>query len=106
MNAPLPTRDGVGPSSIWLPQGSWKTVLEFLEDRFAGIDRTTWIARMKNGDVVDESGVSLLPDCSYRSGVRLYYYREAPVEPRVPFEETILHQDQHILVIDKPHFYQ
>src|SRR6266566_3664835 len=104
MNAPLPARDGVGPSSVWLAEGPWKTVLEFLAQRFADVDAATWIARMEKGEVVDERGVRLAPDCAYRSGVRLYYYRESHAEPPIPFEETVLYQDKHIVVADKPHF--
>jgi len=104
MSAPLPARDGVGPSSVWLPAGSWKTVLQFLTERFADIDATTWIARMQRGDVIDEHGTRFSPESSYRDGVRLYYYREAEDETPIPFEETILYRDDHILVVDKPHF--
>lgn len=104
MSPPLPPRDGVGPSSVWLPAGSWGTVLEFLAHRFADVEATTWMARMGKGEVVDGEGARLSPDCPYRSGVRLYYYRELEAEPRIPFEETVLYQDEHLLVVDKPHF--
>lgn len=97
-------KDGVGASSIWLPVGPWKTVLEFLMQRFAGVPAATWTARMAKGEVVDAAGSRLSPNSSYRSGVRLYYYRELEVEPNIPFEETVLHRDEHILVADKPHF--
>lgn len=104
VNSPLPTRDGVGPSSVWLPEGPWTTVLEFLAERFAAIDAATWSARMMRGEVVEETGVRLAPDCAYRHGVRLYYYREPKAEARIPFEETVLYRDEHLLVADKPHF--
>lgn len=104
MTVPLPARDGVGPSQLWLPSGPWTTVLEFLVDRFPDIDRATWIGRMTGGDVVDEQGNRILPDSTYRGGIRLYYYREIEDEPRIPFEETVLYRDDHLLVADKPHF--
>lgn len=104
MSAPLPTRNGVGPSSIWLPAGPWATVLEFLAARFAAVGAATWMARMSKGDVVDGAGTRLSPHCSYRSGVRLYYYRELAAEPPIPFEESVLYRDEHLLVADKPHF--
>jgi tRNA pseudouridine32 synthase/23S rRNA pseudouridine746 synthase len=37
-------------------------------------------------------------------GSCVYYYREPEAETRVPFEERVLHTDEHILVADKPHF--
>ena len=36
----------------------------------------------------------------------MYYYRETSrdSEPRIPFDEKILHVDEHLIVVDKPHF--
>lgn len=104
MSAPLPERNGIGPSSVWLPQGTWSTVLDFLVERFPDIGAATWAARMTNGGVVDAQGNRLAPDAPYRGDVRLYYYREVEAEPTIPFEETVLHRDEHLLVADKPHF--
>ncbi len=103
-NAPLPVRDGVGPSSVWLPEGPWDSVLAFLVQRFPDVEAATWIARMAKGDVVNGTGNCLTPDRPYRSGARLYYYRELEQEARIPFEETVLHRDDDILIADKPHF--
>jgi tRNA pseudouridine32 synthase/23S rRNA pseudouridine746 synthase len=36
--------------------------------------------------------------------MRIYYYRDVDVEPRIPFEEAVLYQDAHLVVADKPHF--
>jgi tRNA pseudouridine32 synthase / 23S rRNA pseudouridine746 synthase len=104
MSAPLPPRDGVGASSVWLPEGPWETVLEFLTSRFPGIDAPLWIERMENGDVVDQGGARLSPTCPYRSDVRLYYYRAIDAEFCIPDEEAVLHRDDQLLVVDKPHF--
>ena len=104
MTLPLPIRDGVAPSYLWLQKGNWKTLLEFLIQRFPDVDSTTWIARMERGEVVDEHGTAYLQDSSYRWGGRIYYYREIVGETPIPFKEHILFQDQHILVVDKPHF--
>ena len=99
-----PSRNGVGPSCIGLPGGSWPTVLDFLVERFAAITRGVWQQRMSNGEVVDEHGVTLTPDTPYRGHVRVYYYRAVTQEPRIPFEEVILFQDEQLIVVDKPHF--
>src|SRR5688500_347934 len=99
-----PARNGVGASSVSLPDGTWRTVLEFLTCRFPEIDTATWVARMQRGDVVDETGDRIAPDSPYRRGVRLYYYREAQNESPIPFEEIVLYRDDHIVVADKPHF--
>lgn len=40
----------------------------------------------------------------YRRGLCVRYFREVAAEPIVPFEETLLHVDDHLVVVDKPHF--
>ena len=59
---------------------------------------------MEQGDVVDEHGVPVTPARAFERGIRLYYYRWLDQEPCIPFEETVLYQDAHLLVADKPHF--
>jgi tRNA pseudouridine32 synthase/23S rRNA pseudouridine746 synthase len=102
--APLPTQNGVGPSCVALPPGSWETISDFLRERFQAIPATTWQARMQRGDVVDEHGVAVTPVRPYQAGLRLYYYRSIDDEPRVPFDEIVLFQDAWLVVADKPHF--
>lgn len=104
MIAPLPIVEGVSPSSQWLPAGPWKTILDFLVERFPRVDTATWISRMVRGELVDETGLRLNSESAYRVGACIFYYRELEKETRVPFTEHILYQDEHILVVDKPHF--
>lgn len=99
-----PARNGVGPSCIGLPAGSWPLTLDFLAERFKAIPRDVWQQRMRQGDVVDEHGVQLAPDSAYQDHRRVYYYRAVPDEPRIPFDEVILFQDEQLIVVDKPHF--
>jgi tRNA pseudouridine32 synthase / 23S rRNA pseudouridine746 synthase len=104
VNAPLPIDAGIGPSSQWLPAGDWKTVLEFLVDHYPGIPEKTWLLRMSKGEVVDETGQRLIPESLYRAGACIFYYRELEHELSIPFSESIIYQDDHLLVVDKPHF--
>jgi tRNA pseudouridine32 synthase / 23S rRNA pseudouridine746 synthase len=104
MNSPLPMREGVSPSYLWLPAGSWPNLLAFLAERFPDVEAATWIARMSKGEVVDAGGSRLHPDSPYCRGMRIFYYREIEQEPPIPFEEHILYRDRDILVADKPHF--
>jgi tRNA pseudouridine32 synthase/23S rRNA pseudouridine746 synthase len=97
-------RDGVGPSSVVLPQEPWATVLDFLVSRFAGVARGEWVQRMESGTVTSDMGETLGVDAAYAAGLRVYYFRALPPEPRIPFEEVVLYQDEHLLVVDKPHF--
>ena len=104
MKASLPIVAGLGPSCQWLPTGPWKTVLDFLHERYPRVDAATWTDRMANGNVVDERGVRLHSESCYRAGSCIFYYRELKDEKRIPFAERVLYQDKHILVADKPHF--
>ena len=102
--SPLSVRDGISPNHIWLPTGDWPTMLNFLVFRFPEIREVVWRERMARGDVVDEEGAAFTPLTPYRSGARLFYYRELEVETEIPFEEIMVFQDEHIVVADKPHF--
>ncbi|MBK4737108.1 pseudouridine synthase [Noviherbaspirillum pedocola] len=100
----MPVRDGVAPSFIYLLPGQTGSLLEFLERRFPAVGRDTWVARMLRGEVRDEDNTVLLPDAICGGGRKVYYYREIERETPIPFEESILHCDEHLLVADKPHF--
>lgn len=79
-------------------------MLEFLQHFFPDVSTTTWLARMQKGEVVDAEGVRITPLHAYRAGARIYYYREVAGETRIAFDDVILFQDEHLLVVDKPHF--
>lgn len=102
--APLPTRDGVGPSCTVLPVGPWSTIAEYLVEQFPAITADEWQRRMGQGEVVDAAGLAVDPQRVHEPNLRVYYYRTALIEPRIPFDETILFQDEHLVVADKPHF--
>jgi len=102
--SPLPTRDGVAPSYLWLPEGQWPNLLTFLVERFPHVGEAVLRQRLARGELVDDAGLPLSADSPYCTGRRIHYYREVPHEPAVPFEETVLFRDQRLLVVDKPHF--
>jgi tRNA pseudouridine32 synthase/23S rRNA pseudouridine746 synthase len=79
-------------------------VLDALCDRFPAIDRPTWLDRFARGRVLDADGRALGAGAPYRVGAEIRYFREVADEPRVPFAETVLHVDAHLVVADKPHF--
>lgn len=100
-------RDGVSASRVWLPKdtnGEWSTVLDFLAGRFPFIGHDILLERMSRGDIVDETGKPFNKHTPYQSEIFLFYYREIPDEPKIPFTEKILFKDDHIIVVDKPHF--
>lgn len=100
----LPMRDGVAPSFIILPAGCKGTLLDFLTQQFPAISRAVWQSRLARGEVVDDRGIAMQAGTACRQNARIFYYRELPPETPIPFEETVLHVDDRLLVVDKPHF--
>jgi tRNA pseudouridine32 synthase/23S rRNA pseudouridine746 synthase len=99
-----PTREGVSPSCVVLPPGSWRTIAEFLVERFSAIAPEIWHARIQSHEVFDEHGVPIDAQRCYQAHAKIYYYRSLETEPRIPFEEVVLFQDEYLVVADKPHF--
>jgi len=56
------------------------------------------------GEVVDQHGAVLDPATVLPPGASVYLYRELRSEVAVPFDMPVLHQDDAIVVVDKPHF--
>ncbi|MFT4088847.1 MAG: pseudouridine synthase [Gordonia sp. (in: high G+C Gram-positive bacteria)] len=60
--------------------------------------------RAEAGQIVDADGRVVDPDAPVVRPVPVYLYRDLPDEPHVPFELEILHLDDDLVVVDKPHF--
>lgn len=79
-------------------------MLEALCALFPAIGEGTWRDRFARGRVLDAAGHVLADDAPYRLAADIHYYREVADEPVIPFQETVLHVDAHLVVVDKPHF--
>jgi tRNA pseudouridine32 synthase/23S rRNA pseudouridine746 synthase len=104
---PLPvdsTNSELYASTVHLPAGSWVTVLDALCARFPAITREQWLDRMARGRVMDGQGGAMTPQSPYRQGLPIHYQREVIDEAPIPFAETVLHVDAHLVIADKPHF--
>jgi tRNA pseudouridine32 synthase/23S rRNA pseudouridine746 synthase len=102
-------REGVSASTMVLPPLSAldfipNSLLSFLERSAHNSRRLDWKNRLKNGLILDQYGQALQSDAPYIAHQRIHYWRDAGIEPRIPFDEQIIYQDDHILVADKPHF--
>ncbi len=95
--APLPVRDGLGPARVRLHGGP---VLAELTARFGAPAR----AKVLAGEVVDADGAVVDDATVLPGGASVYLYRDLPDEVPVPFEIPVLHHDDDIVVVDKPHF--
>ncbi|OBH88109.1 pseudouridine synthase [Mycobacterium sp. E2989] len=90
-------RDGLGPARVRLRGGP---VLAELTARFGAAARSKVLA----GEVVDAGGAVIDEATVLPAGASVYLYRELPDEVPVPFDIPVLHRDDDIVVVDKPHF--
>ena len=105
MPSPLPMRDGVGATRLHVPlRGPWPTVSAYMVERFFHLDPDVLLQRFDKGDIVASDGSAVARDAPLGSEEFVWYYREPPAEQTIPFTEEILHQDDHLVVVDKPHF--
>lgn len=107
--APLPDRDGLGPARVRLrgaagrsgaTRGESVSVLAELTERFGEQASTKVLA----GEVFCADGTPVTPTTSLAPGAHVYLYRDLPDEVPVPFDVPILHRDDDLVVVDKPHF--
>ncbi|WP_199096337.1 pseudouridine synthase [Dyella sp. ASV21] len=94
----------IAASTVQLPPGPWASVLEGLCVLFPQIGRAQWEDRFARGRVQDRNGQPLAADTPYRVGLDVRYFREVVDEAPIPLRETLLHVDEHLVVVDKPPF--
>ncbi|WP_374438202.1 pseudouridine synthase [Inhella sp.] len=97
-----PPRAGLNASRVRADTG-YAHVLGFLHARFPHIQG--WRERLCAGDVLDALGHPVGPDTACPPGTLLWYWRR-PSQPEapVPFELTLLHRCERLVVVDKPPF--
>ncbi|NDC60704.1 MAG: pseudouridine synthase [Betaproteobacteria bacterium] len=100
----LPSRNGVSPSRVVVPHGSWPTLLDFLSDRFPAVGTSVWAQRLSHGLVLSENGSRYTATQACPHGHAVYYYRETLQETALPDKAMVLFEDERLLVADKPHF--
>ncbi|UYM07700.1 pseudouridine synthase [Solicola gregarius] len=102
--SPLPLRNGLAATRVRLPRTpALPTVGAYLIARFPEAEerlREMFAA----GEVYDASGRPLAITAEYAPGASVFLYRDPPAEPPVPFRIEIIHRDENLLVVDKPHF--
>ena len=87
----------MGPARVRLHGGH---VLEELSARFGDQAR----AKVLAGEVVCANGTAVDQTTVLAAGAHVYLYRDLPDEVPVPFDVPVLHRDDDIVVVDKPHF--
>jgi tRNA pseudouridine32 synthase/23S rRNA pseudouridine746 synthase len=95
----------VDPVRVRLPgDGAWATVREYLVERLSGAGPGVIEAMLGAGLIVGADGRPVAPDAPYEPGMYVWFHRELPDEAPVPFPLEVVHRDEHLVVVDKPHF--
>lgn len=104
---PLPQRDGLDARRHLIPAGSQETTAaQALRERFPALDHpeaTPLEERFGNGEIVRDDGTAWASDDRVGPGDALWFHRELREEQVPAAELRILHRDEHLLVVDKPH---
>ena len=102
--SPFPQQDGVDAARLTLPPGPWRTVAEHLVDRLGPVGADGVARLLAEGRVRGADGASVDDGTPYRPGGTVWVRRELEVEPVVPLPMPVLHEDERLVVVDKPPF--
>lgn len=107
--SPLPPRHGLQAAWVRTPDRDpnnslpWPTMREFLLDKL-GPARDDVDGMLARGAFVDDNGRAWTGQEIYRPHTFIWFHRELRDEAEVPGELRVLHRDERIVVLDKPHF--
>ncbi|MEU3775002.1 pseudouridine synthase [Streptomyces sp. NPDC032472] len=106
--SPLPQIAGIDPVRLRLPsdkEGRWPDLGSYLTERYAGTKGAESVARLlAGGRILGPGGRVLTARDPYEPGSYLWFHRDMDPETVVPFPIGVVHRDEHLLVVDKPHF--
>lgn len=103
--SPLPLRHGLKPAWVRTPDrdaGTWDSMRGWLHhklDERVDVDRLLTEARFVYADARP-----VRAEDRYAPYTFVWFHRDLRDEPEVPGEVTVLHQDERIVVVDKPPF--
>ncbi len=112
----LPMLDGVTASQLFLPPmhqlhhaNECYTVFDYFCDTFNHISKAQLMTRFENKLIfakTNQGFLALSINDKYMDyhNSHIYYYRFIDDEIIVPFEHTIIYENERFIVVDKPHF--
>lgn len=103
-DAPLPPRNGLNPARMRLPaEGPWSTIRDHLVDRIPKLPPERLDEMLAEQRIVGQNG-PVTRQTPFQAGAFIWFHRDLPDEVPVPFEIGVVHRDEHLVVVDKPHF--
>lgn len=103
--SPLPPRHGLTSAWVGTPSDhTFATLREFLVWRIPKLAPQRIDEMFAEQRFVDELGHPLAPDAPVLPHRFVFFHRDLPDEAPPPGELRVLHRDERIVVLDKPHF--
>jgi tRNA pseudouridine32 synthase/23S rRNA pseudouridine746 synthase len=112
--SPLPPREGISATRLRAPGGPGQharmhqpvppNVGAWLRGDFPEATEDEILALTTEQDLTDEHGSRVTLDDPVIPGGFYWFHRVVPHEDRVPVEMGVVHEDEDLIVIDKPHF--
>jgi tRNA pseudouridine32 synthase/23S rRNA pseudouridine746 synthase len=104
LKSSLPQRHGLDPARLKMPaEGSWTTLRDHLVERLPRLEPGLIDKMLTESRIVGLDGPLPL-DAPFVPNSFIWFHRDLPDEVPVPFEIGIVHRDEDLLVVDKPHF--
>lgn len=104
LRSPLPQRLGLDAVRLRTPvETRWSTMRDHLVERLPRVEPERIDAMLVEQRFVGVAGPIGLAT-PYTPETFLWFHRDLPVEAPVPFPITVLHRDEDLVVVDKPHF--
>lgn len=103
--SPLPVRHGLNAAWVGTPrEEDWATMRDFLVWKIPRLTPERIDEMFAEGRFVDEKGTVLPIDAPYKHHSFIFFHRDLPDEAEPPGKLLVLHRDERIVVLDKPHF--
>jgi tRNA pseudouridine32 synthase/23S rRNA pseudouridine746 synthase len=101
----LPQRHGLDAARLGLPTDGerWSTIRDHLVERLPRVSPERIDLLLREERIVDANG-PVTVDAPYVPGGVVWFHRDLPDEVTVPFDIPVVHRDDDLLVVDKPHF--
>lgn len=97
--------DGIDAMRVNLPrEAQWRTLGDHLRDRLHSLTAEQLAQLFGEGRIAAADGRPLTAAEPYGGGGVVFIRRELRPEPPVPFDIPVIHEDERLLVVDKPHF--
>ena len=88
-----------------MPQeGPWETLRDHLVERLRGLTPAEVDEKLAAGEFVDAAGRPVAADAPFVPRSVCWAHRDLPNEVEVPCPIDVLHEDDRLVVVDKPHF--